>query len=211
MTSWHDAVRAMAREQGVPDLPSHAVAELAEHLEDIEAAGLAAGLTTGAARERATRALHESSLLALHRARSRDRRAHTWRPRHERRPFLLRSLSMSQALGLAVRQFVHHRSFAFVTVLVLGLGIGASVSVYSVVDGVLLRPLPYAAPDDLVTLWATNHEQGLDHEPLSPVNFMDYRELGVFDDAAGWWRPDVNLTDPGLDPVRVPPSKPAPT
>jgi predicted permease len=107
------------------------------------------------------------------------------------------------AFRLALRQFAQHRSFTAVTVLVLGLGIGASVTVYSIVDGVLLKPLPYAEPDRLVTLWATNHERGLSHEPLSPVNFMDYRELDAFADAAGWWRPDVNLADPGMDPVRV--------
>jgi len=90
-----------------------------------------------------------------------------------------------------------------VTVVVLGLGIGASVTVYTIVDGVLLTPLPYPSPDRLVTWWDTNYEQGLSHEPISPVNFMDYRSLDVFEDAAAWWRPDVNLTGIGLDPVRV--------
>jgi putative ABC transport system permease protein len=71
------------------------------------------------------------------------------------------------------------------------------------VDAVVLRPLPYAAPDRLVTLWDTNAEKGLAHDPISPVNFMDYRALPVFSDAAAWWRPGVNLVDPGLDPVRV--------
>jgi hypothetical protein len=47
-------------------------------------------------------------------------------------------------------------------------------------------------------LWDTNVQRSVTHEPLSPVNFMDYRELPLFTDAAAWWRPDVNLTDPGL-------------
>ena len=58
-------------------------------------------------------------------------------------------------------------------------------------------------PDELVTLWDTNPEKGLAHDPISPVNFMDYRALPVFKDAAGWWRPGVNLVDPGTDPMRV--------
>ena len=87
--------------------------------------------------------------------------------------------------------------------LVLGLGTGAATTVYTIVDSVVLRPLPYRAPDRLVTLWDTNTEKGLAHDPISPVNFMDYRALPVFEDAAAWWRPDVNLRDPGLDPVRV--------
>ena len=74
---------------------------------------------------------------------------------------------------------------------------------FTAVDAVVLRPLPFAAPDRLVTLWDTNAEKGLAHDPISPVNFMDYRALPVFSDAAAWWRPGVNLIDPGLDPVRV--------
>lgn len=111
---------------------------------------------------------------------------------------------MPPALKQALRQFARQRVLTMVTVVVLGLGIGASVSVYTIVDGVLLTPLPYPNPDRLVTWWDTNYEQGLSHEPISPVNFMDYRSLDVFEDAAAWWRPDVNLTGTGLDPVRVP-------
>ena len=103
----------------------------------------------------------------------------------------------------ALRQFRQHPTFALVTVLVLGLGTGAATTVFTVVDAVVLRPLPYAAPDRLVTLWDTNTEKGLAHDPISPVNFMDYRALPVFSDAAAWWRPGVNLVDPGQDPVRV--------
>lgn len=110
---------------------------------------------------------------------------------------------MLSALRLAVRQFRHHPTFALVTVLVIGLGTGAATTVFTIVDSVVLRPLPYAQPDRLATLWDTNYERGLAHDPISPVNFMDYRALPVFEDAAGWWRPSVNLVDPGLDPVRV--------
>jgi len=107
------------------------------------------------------------------------------------------------AIRLAFRQFRQHPTFAIVTVLVLGLGTGAATTVFTIVDAVVLRPLPYQAPDRLVTLWDTNTEKGLAHDPLSPVNFMDYRALPVFKDAAAWWRPGINLTDPGMDPIRV--------
>lgn len=110
---------------------------------------------------------------------------------------------MLTAIRLAFRQFQQHPGFAIVTVLVLGLGVGAATTVFTVVDSVVLRPLPYAAPDQLVTLWDTNAEKGLAHDPISPVNFMDDRSLPVFADAAAWWRPSVNLVDPGQDPVRV--------
>ena len=110
---------------------------------------------------------------------------------------------MIYALRMALRQFRLHPAFALITVLVLGLGTGAATVVYTIVDSVVLRPLPYRAPDELVKFWDTNTEKGLRHDPFSPVTFMDYKALPVFDDAAAWWRPDVNLVDPGLDPVRV--------
>lgn len=107
------------------------------------------------------------------------------------------------SLLAAVRQLRKQPAFALITVLVLGLGTGAATTVFTIVDSVVLRPLPYRAPDRLVTIWDTNAEQALSHDPISPVNFMDQRALPVFDDAAAWWRPGVNLTDPGQDPVRV--------
>src|SRR5262245_42825844 len=95
-------------------------------------------------------------------------------------------------------------AFTVAAVLALGLGIGASTAVFSVLDGVVLRPLPYAAPDRLVMVWDTKPSSGLGHEPVSPVTFLDDRELSqVFEDAAGWWRPNLNLSDNGQDPVRV--------
>ena len=110
---------------------------------------------------------------------------------------------MGYALRMALRQFRLQPAFAAIVVLVLGLGTGAATAVYTIVDSVVLRPLPYRAPDRLVKLWDTNTEKGLAHDPFSPVTFMDYRALPVFEDAAAWWRPDINLRDPGLDPVRV--------
>src|SRR5262245_25985869 len=104
---------------------------------------------------------------------------------------------------LAFRQFRTHPTFAVVTVLVLGLGTGAATAVFTIVDSVVLRPLPYAQPDRLVTLWDANAHVGVTHEPISPISIMEFLSLPVFQDAAGWWRPAVNLADPGLDPVRV--------
>ena len=94
--------------------------------------------------------------------------------------------------------------FAVAAILALAVGIGATTAIFTVLDRVVLRPLPYPDPDRLVMLWETNDTKGLAHERLSPVNFVDYRALShVVEDAAGWWYPQVNLTEPGRDPMRV--------
>src|SRR5262249_30499155 len=89
-------------------------------------------------------------------------------------------------------------------ILALALGVGATTAIFSVLDRVVLRPLPYPDPDRLTVVWDTNSSKGLTHERLSPVTFLDYRGLTrVFEDAAGWWYPQVNLTEAGQDPIRV--------
>src|SRR5665213_2487221 len=94
--------------------------------------------------------------------------------------------------------------FTLAAVLALALGIGATTAIFTVLDRVVLRPLPYAAPDRLAMVWETNDAKALMHERLSPVNFIDYRGLThVFADAAGWWYPQVNLTEAGRDPMRI--------
>lgn len=110
---------------------------------------------------------------------------------------------MVNTVRMAVRQIRQSPMFVGVTVVVLSLGTAAAATIYAVVDTVVLRPLPYEDPNRLVTIWDTNAGQALSHDPISPVNFMDQRDLPVFADAAAWWRPGVNLADPGLDPVRL--------
>jgi len=203
LAEWRTLVQTQADATGI-DLPQATVDEIALHLDDLYADAVAEGLSEAGARARVTAALEESamSLLKHHAARN-PRRIYAAAANEAAHVSQRRSLSVLSALRLAVRQFRQQPSFALVTVLVLGLGTGAATTVFTIVDAVVLRPLPYEAPDRLVTLWDTNTEQGLSHDPISPVNFMDDRGLPVFKDAAAWWRPGVNLIDPGLDPVRV--------
>src|SRR5579862_526688 len=95
--------------------------------------------------------------------------------------------------------------FAVGAIATIALGIGATTGVFSMLEAVALRALPYREPDRLMTIWDTHLERGLSHEPLSPVNTLDYRALaGDFDDIAAWWRPQVTLNDPATgNAVRV--------
>jgi putative ABC transport system permease protein len=197
---WRRDIGVRASAAGVT-LPEATIEEMAEHLDEIYAAAVRSGASEDDARARARAALEESTLDVL--------RARAARPASQSpSPFVAapstgQSLNLAGAIRLAVRQLRLRPGFATITILVLALGIGASTTVFTVVDSVLLRPLPYTDPDRLVTLWDSNPSTGLQHEPISPVSFMDYRALPAFEGAAAWWRPSVNLVDPGLDPVRV--------
>jgi putative ABC transport system permease protein len=197
------AIQGHVAKSGV-DLPDATIDELVTHLEDVHASAIEDGASEADARTCALAALEESaiSVLRRHAARSPDR-LQARRADAVARMSSGRSLNVLSAIRLAFRQLRQQPTFASITVLVLGLGTGAATTVFTVVDSVVLRPLPYAEPDRLVTLWDTNTEKGLQHDPISPVNFMDYRALPVFKDAAAWWRPGINLVDPGMDPVRV--------
>ena len=94
--------------------------------------------------------------------------------------------------------------FTISAVLALALGIGATTAIFSVLDRVVLRPLPYPDPDRLAMVWEANDAKSLSHEQISPVNFVDYRNLSqTFEDAAAWWYPQLTLTETGYEPLRV--------
>jgi putative ABC transport system permease protein len=76
---------------------------------------------------------------------------------------------------LAVRSLRRAPSFTAVAVLTLGLGIGLSAVVFSVVNGVLLRPLAYPDAHRLVTLWQLDTQKG-EREKPAPANFLDWRD-----------------------------------
>ncbi|HJU44605.1 MAG TPA: ABC transporter permease [Vicinamibacterales bacterium] len=76
-------------------------------------------------------------------------------------------------LRLAVKTPV----FTVLTVLALALGIGATTAIFAVVNGVLLRSLPYQDDSRLVNIWSFNTKENLPRNPLSPANFLDFQKM----------------------------------
>lgn len=77
-----------------------------------------------------------------------------------------------------VRMLRRSPGFAAVAVLTLAIGIGANTTMFSVVNTVLLRPLPYPGSDRLTMIWETEPKQGNFHVPASIPNFLDWQKQG---------------------------------
>jgi putative ABC transport system permease protein len=83
--------------------------------------------------------------------------------------------SLVQDLRYAIRTLIKNLAFSVVALLTLALGIGANTTIFTVVNGVLLKPLPYPEPDRLLTLWEKQlHDEAL--QTVAPANFFDWRE-----------------------------------
>jgi len=81
-----------------------------------------------------------------------------------------------QDLRYASRQLRNNPGFALVTIGVLSLGIGANAAVFAVINSVLLRPLSFPHPDQLVQLWESNLSHGRVQDVVSPYNFLDWQQ-----------------------------------
>ena len=80
----------------------------------------------------------------------------------------------------------------------LAIGIGASVAIFDVVNGVLLRPLPFGHPDRLVAAWHDMPSIGLMHQPQAPATYFTYQRLARSIEGIGVYREgEVNVADPG--------------
>ncbi|MGH9835700.1 MAG: ABC transporter permease [Blastocatellia bacterium] len=96
--------------------------------------------------------------------------------------------ALFQDVRYGLRMLVKQPGFTFVALLALALGIGANTAIFSVVNAVLLKPLPYENPDQLMMVWESNRELAKDHDSPSPGNFLDLREQkAVFDSVTAWF------------------------
>ncbi len=103
--------------------------------------------------------------------------------------------TLIQDLRYAVRMIAKNPAFTAVAVLALALGVGANTAVFSVVNAVLLRPLPYAEPDRLMIMW--EKAMRMDTSVAYP-NFLDWRaQQTAFEQITAFRRESFNLDGRG--------------
>jgi putative ABC transport system permease protein len=98
--------------------------------------------------------------------------------------------SLLQDLRYGIRSLRNSPGFTLVAVLALALGIGANTAIFSVVNSVLIRPLPYRDADRLMVLWEKNTREGWDRVGVSGPTFLDWKEQATLFE-------DMSLHEPG--------------
>ncbi|QQS47467.1 MAG: ABC transporter permease [Acidobacteriota bacterium] len=113
-------------------------------------------------------------------------------------------LKIFQDLVFGARLFIKKPGFTLIAVLTLALGIGANTAIFSIINTVLLSPLPYSEPERLMMVWEHNLPRSRTMNVVNPGNFMDWqKQSGSFEEMAGMYDSLINLTGNG-DPEELP-------
>src|SRR5438128_2724608 len=103
-----------------------------------------------------------------------------------------------QDLRFGFRQLLSKPGFTAIAVLSLALGIGANTAIFSLVDAVLLRPLPFHEPERLAIVWEDASRVGFPRNTPAPANYVDWKTQNqVFEDLAALNWGNYALTDEG--------------
>ena len=182
-----------------PTREAEIVDELSQHLDDRYRELIAGGASPEEATRLALADFRSGNVLAQHMASLRQ--AHAPAPITPGAPTGHVLSDLWQDLRYAARTFWKQPAFAATAVLTLALGIGATTAIFSVVYGVLLKPLPFHEPERLVSLRQhAPHGAGTNH---GPATYLTYRENQRAFEAIGAWDPtEVSITGGG-DPERV--------
>ncbi|MBV9761939.1 MAG: ABC transporter permease [Acidobacteriaceae bacterium] len=110
---------------------------------------------------------------------------------------------MWQDWRFAFRSILHRKKFSLIAILTLTLGIGANTSIFSLVDRIVLQPVPFSHPEQLVRLWQQLAAVGEARLGVSPAEYLDYRaQTRAFSSVAGYETQEFDLTAYG-EPERV--------
>jgi putative ABC transport system permease protein len=113
--------------------------------------------------------------------------------------------TLIQDIRYGLRMLLKYKGFTAVAVIALGLGIGANTAIFSLVNGVLLRPLPFADAERIVYFEGNNPSSGINESNISFLDFTDWsQQTDLFASTAAYWTASANLGADGAEPERVP-------
>ena len=206
MPDWQEEVRI--RLSGLKLSPAHEaeiVEELAQHLEDVHERSIRNGATEAEAKRAALRELAGAGLLQKEMQRVQRPQAEApiaGGPRSNAGRWNLVA-DLLHDLRYAARMQRKNLAFTIIAIIALALGIGANTAIFSVVNTVLLRPLPYKDPERLVMVWEDATKVGYPRDTPSAANYVDWRDQNqVFEGMAAITDESFNLTGAG-DPERL--------
>jgi putative ABC transport system permease protein len=179
-----------------PNIDADVDDELAFHLamrrRDYESRGLSADDAVRAAATRFGDVARIGGALRAH--------DHRRQQVHQRREVMG---DLAQDLKYGLRALRRAPGFTVVAILTIALGIGATTAIFSVINAVVLRPLPYVEADRVVMIWMDNTRQAIEKDIHSYPNFADYRSQNtVMSEMAGFTNANFNVTGNG-DPQRI--------
>ena len=178
------------------------VEELSQHLEEEYERELRSGSSEDEAHRRVLEQVSTSDLLGRELKRvERPMSQEPVAPGAQLKTNLLGDLT--QDIRYALRVLAKNPAFTIIAVIALALGIGANSAIFSVVDAVLLRPLPFKHPEQLVMVWENAAHLGFPKNTPSPANFLDWqKQAQSFTGMAAMAERSFNLTGVG-EPERL--------
>lgn len=201
MPEWKEEVRKrLSSLKLAPAQEAEIVEELAQHLEQVYERSLKAGATEAEATKTALLELAGDDMLKeIQRSQKPFRRAPVVETSGRPNVFA----DFLHDLRYALRMLLKNPGFTIVAVVALALGIGANTAIFSVVNTVLLRPLPYRDPERLVMVWEEDSKRGFPQETPAVGNYVEWRDQNqVFESMAAIADQSFNLTGVG-DPERL--------
>jgi len=198
-------VRAhLDRITGDPAHDADIVEELAQHLAQRHVECLRQGMEPVAALRHTLGELEDPDALARSIRNAAPRRALAPTPPTTGGPSSMWH-DLVQDVRYGVRILFRARGFATAAILTLAIGIGATTSIFSVVNSVLLQPVPFRELDRLVMAWQTDRNTGTVREPSSLPDFLDWQERSrMFEGFGGFIAGEATLTPVEGEPTRLP-------
>src|SRR5688572_11473457 len=202
MPDWREEIRTrLAGLRLEPAREGEIIEELAQHLDDVYRRLIANGFSEHESKRMALAELADPNSLPNELKRVHKPYYEAPVPGGAGRSNLL--TDFFQDLHYAGRMQLKNPGFTIVAVIALALGIGANTAIFSVVNSVLLRPLPYKDPERLVMVWEDASRHGYPRDTPAAANFVDWRDQNqVFEAMAAIADTSFNLTGSG-DPERL--------